>query len=262
MFGVVCSDRHSNVTRPRTPHRSIHHDPATYPDPDIFRPERFLKSEDGELLLVGTEESKERGHHMYGFGRRYVRLRHSIRKISFPDPPTPPFKNACNICDIVNDTLGFPGCAPAQRWQTMPYSYSLPAFCGLSIFALPLTPLAGKRCCHLLIPRNSPREARHRESHSMPSAFCGSSPATLTHRAAIRCLSIAVFLYVPACKSSWTTCLYPLQRAARRGVNENLPYSARLRSWRRATVTAVGILACHRWSCANAGCMGKSIYSC
>ena len=79
----MCSGRHPNAAGDaRTPHRSIHHDPATYPDPEAFKPERFLKSEGGtgDIQLVGTEESKERGHHMYGFGRRYVRLRHSTRK--------------------------------------------------------------------------------------------------------------------------------------------------------------------------------------
>ena len=52
-----------------SPRRSIHHDPLVYPEPESFKPERFL-SETG--TLIGTEESKERGHHMFGFGRRCV----------------------------------------------------------------------------------------------------------------------------------------------------------------------------------------------
>jgi hypothetical protein len=40
-------------------------DPEVYPEPELFKPERFIK--DGQL--VGTKYS-DRGHHSYGFGRR------------------------------------------------------------------------------------------------------------------------------------------------------------------------------------------------
>lgn len=49
--------------------RSIHHDPETYPDPDSFNPNRFLDENGKEK---NTEESRILGHHLYGFGRRFV----------------------------------------------------------------------------------------------------------------------------------------------------------------------------------------------
>lgn len=51
--------------------RSIHRDPEVYPDPDSFKPERFLDENGNEK---NTEESKTMGHHLYGFGRRYGTL--------------------------------------------------------------------------------------------------------------------------------------------------------------------------------------------
>ena len=45
---------------------SIHHDPRLYPEPDAFKPERFLmKKEDIR------PESLIEGHYAFGFGRRY-----------------------------------------------------------------------------------------------------------------------------------------------------------------------------------------------
>ncbi|PSR85632.1 hypothetical protein PHLCEN_2v5361, partial [Hermanssonia centrifuga] len=46
---------------------SIHHDPTVYADPSSFNPSRFLDADGKE---IGTEEAKERGHHVFGFGRR------------------------------------------------------------------------------------------------------------------------------------------------------------------------------------------------
>ncbi|THU83604.1 cytochrome P450 [Dendrothele bispora CBS 962.96] len=46
---------------------SIHRDPETYPNPDEFKPERFL---DENMNEVNTKESRSFGHHLYGFGRR------------------------------------------------------------------------------------------------------------------------------------------------------------------------------------------------
>lgn len=49
--------------------RSIHHDEDVYPEPEEFKPERFL---DKDGVPRNTEESRVLGHHLYGFGRRYV----------------------------------------------------------------------------------------------------------------------------------------------------------------------------------------------
>lgn len=47
-------------------HWSIHLDPAEYPEPDVFKPERFL---DEEGQVRGTAHSPK-GHFQFGFGRR------------------------------------------------------------------------------------------------------------------------------------------------------------------------------------------------
>ncbi|KAI0334223.1 CyP450 monooxygenase [Cubamyces sp. BRFM 1775] len=50
---------------------SILHDPTAYPDPDIFRPERFLEDGDG-----APAEVLDPGSIMFGFGRRVCPGRH------------------------------------------------------------------------------------------------------------------------------------------------------------------------------------------
>lgn len=49
-------------------HWALHRDPTIYPDPEAFRPERFLTA-DGKTE-VNTTLSRETGHHTFGFGRR------------------------------------------------------------------------------------------------------------------------------------------------------------------------------------------------
>jgi len=44
---------------------AIHHDPAVYPEPEKFKPERFIKGTE----LIGVPQS-ERGHFGFGYGRR------------------------------------------------------------------------------------------------------------------------------------------------------------------------------------------------
>lgn len=46
----------------------MHHDESVYPRPEEFYPERHL-SKDG-TTPVSIPETKELGHHGYGFGRR------------------------------------------------------------------------------------------------------------------------------------------------------------------------------------------------
>ncbi|EEB88897.1 hypothetical protein MPER_13076 [Moniliophthora perniciosa FA553] len=54
---------------------SMNHDTATYgPDPDVFRPERFL-NEDG-THKPSPPDTKDEGHYSFGFGRRICPGRH------------------------------------------------------------------------------------------------------------------------------------------------------------------------------------------
>lgn len=56
------SSRHPDV------HRAMLHDPATYEDPDEFRPERFLR--DGDIPLDSTAVAFGSNSIAFGFGRR------------------------------------------------------------------------------------------------------------------------------------------------------------------------------------------------
>ncbi|GAA5997441.1 cytochrome P450 [Rhodotorula paludigena] len=53
-------------------HWAIHLDPEVYPEPEKFKPERFI---DADGKLCGTKYA-EAGHHAYGFGRRICPGKH------------------------------------------------------------------------------------------------------------------------------------------------------------------------------------------
>ncbi|POY72210.1 hypothetical protein BMF94_4716 [Rhodotorula taiwanensis] len=59
-------------------HWAIHMDPELYPEPQLYKPERFIK--DGKL--VGTKFS-DLGHHGYGFGRRICPGKHIAERSLF-----------------------------------------------------------------------------------------------------------------------------------------------------------------------------------
>ncbi|BGP58554.1 hypothetical protein JCM8202_001218 [Rhodotorula sphaerocarpa] len=59
-------------------HWAIHMDPELYPEPQLYKPERFIQ--DGKL--VGTKYS-ELGHHGYGFGRRICPGKHIAERSLF-----------------------------------------------------------------------------------------------------------------------------------------------------------------------------------
>ena len=50
--------------------RAMHHDEVVYPNAKEFIPERFL-STDGSKL-VNPPDTKDFGHHSYGFGRKSI----------------------------------------------------------------------------------------------------------------------------------------------------------------------------------------------
>ncbi|ESK89576.1 cytochrome p450 [Moniliophthora roreri MCA 2997] len=55
---------------------AMNHDTTTYgPDPDEFRPERFLNNDDGTHKL-SPPDTKDEGHYSFGFGRRICPGRH------------------------------------------------------------------------------------------------------------------------------------------------------------------------------------------
>jgi hypothetical protein len=60
--------------------RAMLHDPAAYPDPFKFKPERFLK--DGKL----DETIKDPKEIAFGFGRRYNYYHYSWSTISYSRP--------------------------------------------------------------------------------------------------------------------------------------------------------------------------------
>ena len=50
--------------------RAIHHDEDVYPNPDEFKPERYLAA-DG-VTAISFANTKDHGHLTYGLGRRWV----------------------------------------------------------------------------------------------------------------------------------------------------------------------------------------------
>lgn len=46
----------------------MHHDEAVYPQPEEFRPERYLEN-DG-ITPLQISDTRDLGHHAFGFGRR------------------------------------------------------------------------------------------------------------------------------------------------------------------------------------------------
>lgn len=67
---------------------AIHHDPLVYPEPEKFKPERFIK----DNQLVGVPQS-DRGHFGFGYGRRicpgmYIAERSLYSELSAFHPPS------------------------------------------------------------------------------------------------------------------------------------------------------------------------------
>lgn len=50
--------------------RAIHNDPDRYPDPDSFKPERYLKYPNPAADYINVADPYERDHFAYGAGRR------------------------------------------------------------------------------------------------------------------------------------------------------------------------------------------------
>lgn len=48
--------------------RGIHRDPELFPEPDVFRPERYLDEEGG--LIPPMPDTHSQGHLIFGFGKR------------------------------------------------------------------------------------------------------------------------------------------------------------------------------------------------
>ena len=65
----------------------MNHDPDVYPDPDVFRPERFLDSTG--TADVSPPDTHGLGHVSYGFGKRWVWPLFSLWNPNHAERPDP-----------------------------------------------------------------------------------------------------------------------------------------------------------------------------